>query len=114
MPEPIRARTADDRARQRIAPERGSVLFVSSPETPPESQAATLGFGLIAIVGLLFISTIAFAAPAWLGLLIGLIELAVAWRVTPPAGARSLRVITGLMGLVTVAWSVVRLFISVS
>jgi hypothetical protein len=85
---------------------------VTSPETQQESQAVSLVFGLVVVVGLLFISVVAIAGPAWLGLLFGLVELAVAWRVTPPAGARSLRVITGLMGAVTSAWSVVRLFVS--
>jgi hypothetical protein len=69
-------------------------------------------FGLGVVVGLLFISVMAIAGPAWFGLLCGLVELAVAWRVTPPTGARSLRVITGLMGAVTVAWSVVQLVVS--
>jgi hypothetical protein len=85
---------------------------VTSSETQQESQAVSLVFGLVVVVGLLFISVVALAGPAWLGLLFGFIELAVAWRVTPPAGARSLRVVTGLMGAVTVAWSVVRLFVS--
>ena len=69
-------------------------------------------FGLLAVIGLLFISVIAIAGPAWLGLVFGLLDLVVAWRVTPPAGARSLRIVTGLMGALTVAWSVVRLFVS--
>jgi hypothetical protein len=85
---------------------------VTSSETQQESQAVILVFGLVVVVGLLFISVVALAGPAWLGLLFGVIELAVAWRVTPPAGARSLRVVTGLVGAVTVAWSVVRLFVS--
>ena len=72
----------------------------------------SLVFGLVVVVGLLFISVMALAGPAWMGLLFGLVELAVAWRVTPPAGARSLRVIAGLMGALTVAWSVVRLVVS--
>jgi len=85
---------------------------MSTPEAHQESEAVSLVFGLVAIVGLLFISVIAIAGSAWLGLLVGLVELAVAWRVTPPAGARSLRVITGLMGAVIAAWSIVLLFVS--
>lgn len=72
----------------------------------------SLVFGLVVVVGLLFISVMAMALPAWLGLPFGLVELLVAWRVAPPAGARSLRVITGLMGALTIAWAVVRLLVS--
>jgi hypothetical protein len=85
---------------------------VSTPEAHQESQAVSLVFGLVVILGLLFISVIAIAGPAWLGLLFGGAELVVAWRVTPPVGARSLRLITGFMGALTVAWSVLRLFLS--
>ena len=85
---------------------------MSTPETHQESEAVSLVFGLLAVIGLLFISVIAIAGPAWLGLVFGLVELVVAWRVTPPAGARSLRIVTGLMGALTVAWSVLRLFVS--
>ena len=85
---------------------------MSTPEAHEESQAVSLVFGLLVVVGLLFISVTAIAAEAWLGLLFGLVELAVAWQVTPPAGARSLRVVTGLMGALTVAWSVMWLFAS--
>jgi hypothetical protein len=77
-----------------------------------ESEAVSLVFGLLAVLGLLFISVIAIAGPTWLGLIFGAAELGVAWRVTPPAGARSLRIVTGLMGVVTLAWSVLRLFVS--
>lgn len=85
---------------------------MSAPESHQESQATSLVFGLVAVVGLLFISGWAIAGPAWLGLLVGLVELTVAWRVAPPTGARSLRVVTGLIGAFTVAWSVLRLFVS--
>jgi hypothetical protein len=85
---------------------------VSTPEAHQESEAVSLVFGLLAVIGLLFISVIAIAGPAWLGLVFGLVELVVAWRVTPPAGARSLRIVTGLVGALTVAWSVLRLFVS--
>jgi hypothetical protein len=85
---------------------------VSTPEAHQESEAVSLVFGLLAVIGLLFISVIAIAGPVWLGLVFGLVELVVAWRVTPPAGARSLRIVTGLMGALTVAWSVLRLFVS--
>jgi hypothetical protein len=85
---------------------------VSTPEAHQESEAVSLAFGLLVVIGLLFISVIAIAGPAWLGLVFGLVDLVVAWRVTPPAGARSLRIITGLMGASAVAWSVLRLFVS--
>ena len=85
---------------------------MSTPEAHQESAAVSLAFGLLVVIGLLFISVIAIAGPAWLGLAFGLVELVVAWRVTPPAGARSLRIVTGLMGALTVAWSVLRLFVS--
>lgn len=77
-----------------------------------ESEAVSLVFGLAVIVGLLFISAMAIVVPAWLGLLFGVAELVVAWRVTPPQGARSLRLIAALMGTLIVAWSVTRLFVS--
>jgi hypothetical protein len=85
---------------------------VSSSETHQESEAVSLVSGLVAILGLLIISVLAITGPAWLGLLFGAAELAVAWRVTPPAGARTLRLIASLMGALTVAWSVLRLFVS--
>ncbi len=85
---------------------------MSTPDVDQESEAVSLVFGLVVILGLLFISAIAVTGPAWLGLFFGAAELAVAWRVTPPAGARSLRIITGLMGALTVAWSVLRLFVA--
>ena len=85
---------------------------MSAPEAHQESEAVSLAFGLLAVIGLFFISIIAIAGPAWLGLVFGLVELVVAWRLTPPAGARSLRIVTGLMGALTVASSVLRLFVS--
>ena len=85
---------------------------MSPPEAPQESEAVTLVFGLVAILGLLLISLTAMAGPPWLGLLFGTPELVVAWRVTPPAGARTLRLVAGLVGALTVAWSVLRLFVS--
>ena len=85
---------------------------MSTPDAHQESEAVRLVFGLVAILGLLFVTVIANAGPAWLGLVFGAAELTVAWRVTPPAGARSLRIVTGLMGTLTVAWSVLRLFVS--
>jgi hypothetical protein len=85
---------------------------VSTRRAHPEGEAVSLVFGLVAILSLLFISLISVTGPAWLGLLFGGLELAVAWRVTPPAGARSLRGITGLLGAFTVAWSVLQLFVS--
>jgi hypothetical protein len=85
---------------------------VSAPETQQESQAVSLVFGLGVVIGLLFISVIAVAGSAWLALVFGLVELAVARWVTPPAGARSLRVITGLTGAVTVAWAVILLVVT--
>lgn len=85
---------------------------MSTPEAHQESEAVNLVFGLVVILGLLCISVIAIAGPAWLGLLFGTAELAVAWRVTSPAGARPLRLVTGRMGALTVAWSVLRLLVS--
>jgi hypothetical protein len=84
----------------------------ATPDAHEESEAVSLVFGLVAILGLLFITVVAIAGPAWLGLIFGAAELVVAWRVTPPAGARSLRVVTGLMGALSVAWPVLRLFVS--
>ena len=83
-----------------------------TPEAHEDSEAVSLVFGLVAILSLLFITVMAIAGPAWLGLIFGAAELAVAWLVTPPAGARSLRIVTGLMGALAVAWSVLRLFVS--
>lgn len=84
----------------------------ATPDAHEESEVVSLVFGLVAILGLLFITVIAIAGPVWLGLIFGAIELAVAWRVAPPAGARSLRIVTGLMGALAVTWSVLRLFVS--
>ena len=85
---------------------------MTTQQTHQESQAVSLVFGLAAILGLLFISTVAVAGPAWLGLLIGAVELVVAWRVAPPAGARSLRIIAASIGGVTLVWSLLRFFVS--
>ena len=87
-----------------------SVGTMASADSREESPAVSLVFGLIAIVGLLYISVLALGSP-WLGILAGLIELAVAWRVTPPAGARALRVVALVFGACTVAWSVFRLIL---
>jgi hypothetical protein len=81
-------------------------------QAPEEGEAVSLVLGLVAILGLLFITLVAISGPAWLGVLVGAVVLAVAWRVTPPAGARSLRIVTGLMGGLAVAWSVLRLYVS--
>ena len=103
---------ADERSRRGAVLRPVSVLAMSAPEAHQESEAVSLAFGLLAVIGLFFISIIAIAGPAWLGLVFGLVELVVAWRLTPPAGARSLRIVTGLMGALTVASSVLRLFVS--
>jgi len=85
---------------------------VSQPETHGESEAVSLVFGLVIIAGLLFISVIAIGGPAWLGLLFGTAELAVAWRVTPPSGRSLAAPHHRRMGALTVAWSILRLFVS--
>jgi hypothetical protein len=74
-------------------------------------QAVTLVFGLVVVCGLLFVSVLTLGQ-AWLGVLFGAIELVVAWRVTPPEGARSLRWITGMFGAFTLAFSVLWLILS--
>ena len=74
-------------------------------------QAVNLVFGLAGVCGLLLISVLALGQP-WLGVLFGALELAVAWRVTPPTGARSLRWITGMFGAFTLAFSVIWLILS--
>ncbi len=84
----------------------------TAPDAHEEGEAVSLVFGVVTILGLGFISVMAMAGPAWLGLIFGAVELAVAQRVTPPVGARALRIVTGLMGALTVAWSVLRLFVS--
>ncbi|HET7328858.1 MAG TPA: hypothetical protein VFJ14_16425 [Nocardioidaceae bacterium] len=84
---------------------------MSEAQANEESEAVSLLSGLAAILGLLFISIIGIGGPAWLGLLVGAVDLVVAWRVTPPPRARSLRAVAGLMGVLTVAWSLVRLFV---
>lgn len=74
-------------------------------------QAVNLVFGLVVVCGLLFVSVLALGQ-AWLGVLFGAIELVVAWRVTPPAGARSLRWITGMFGAFILAFSLLWLILS--
>jgi hypothetical protein len=98
-----------------LARDLDSVRAVSRSESLEESrvvrQAVNLIFGLIVVCGLLFISVLALGQ-AWLGVLFGVMELAVAWRVTPPAGAGSLRWITGMFGAFTLTFSVLWLILS--
>ena len=44
---------------------------MSTPDVHQESEAVSLVFGLVGILGLLFISAVAVTGPAWLGLLFG-------------------------------------------
>jgi hypothetical protein len=74
-------------------------------------QAVNLIFGLAVVCGLLLISVLALGQ-AWLGVLVGAIELAVAWRIAGPVGARSLRWITGMFGAFTLAFSALWLILS--
>jgi hypothetical protein len=74
-------------------------------------QALTLLFGLAVVCGLLFISLLA-VGQAWLGVLFGAIELSMAWRITPPVGAHTLRWITGMFGAFTLAFSLLWLILS--
>jgi len=74
-------------------------------------EALNLIFGLIVVCGLFFISVLALGQ-AWLGVAFGVIELGVAWLVTPPADARSLRWITGIFGAFPLAFSVASLILS--
>lgn len=85
---------------------------MSVPRSHDESPTVSLIFGLVAVLGVLFVSVIALAGPVWMGLVFGIIELVVAWRVTPPAGARSLRWVTGTIGAFTLAFAVARALIS--
>jgi hypothetical protein len=80
---------------------------VSVPTSHEESTAVTLILGVLSICGLLFISLLALSGPVWMGVLFGTIELVVAWRVTPPAGALALRWVTALLGAATVIWALV-------
>ena len=68
-------------------------------------QAVSLVLGLVVVCGLFFISVLALGN-AFLGVLVGIVELSVAWRVAAPSGARSLRWITGAFGAFTLAFSV--------
>jgi hypothetical protein len=79
---------------------------VSSHEEHHDSPAVTLIFGVLAVAGLLYISLIALGGPVWMGVFFGGIELLVAWRITPPVGARALRGITATMGAATVVVAV--------
>ena len=92
-----------------------TVRAVSTSEPLEERQLVRQGvnlvFGLAVVCGLLFISVLA-VGQAWLGVLFGGIELVVAWRITPPVGARSLRWITGMFGAFTLAFSVLWLTLS--
>ena len=63
--------------------------------------------GLLVVGGLLYISVIALSGPVWMGVLVGLIEVGVAWRVTPPTSAQVLRWVTGSIGVFTGAWAIV-------
>ena len=78
---------------------------MSQPESHEESPAVVLILGVLAIFGLLYISLLALSGPVWMGVLFGTIELVVAWRVAPPAGALALRGVTALLGAVTVIWA---------
>jgi hypothetical protein len=77
------------------------------PDSRAESPAVALVFGLLAICGLLYISLLALSGPVWMGVLFGVIELGVAWRVSPPPGARALRWVTASIGAFTVLWAIV-------
>lgn len=74
-------------------------------------QAVNVFFGFVVVCGLFSVSLIALGAP-WLGVLLGAIELFVAWRVTPLSGARSIRWITGMFGAFTLGFSVLWLVLS--
>ena len=80
---------------------------MSHDEAHNESPAVSLIFGLLAVAGLLYISVLALTGPVWMGVLFGGIELLMAWRVTPPVGARALGGITALMGAFTIVVAVV-------
>jgi hypothetical protein len=80
---------------------------VSTPEIRNEPAALVLVAGLLTICGLLYISVFAVSGSVWMGMAFGLIEVGVAWRVTPPAAARSLRWVTGgIGGVFTLAWAI--------
>jgi hypothetical protein len=80
---------------------------VSLPASDDESSAVVLIVGLLSISGLLYISLLALGGPVWMGVLFGMIELVVGWRVSPPLRGRSLRWIAALFGAFTVAWAIV-------
>jgi hypothetical protein len=62
----------------------------------------TLILGVLCILGLLYISALAISGPSWMGVLFGVIELVLAWRVSPPPGATVLRAFTGMMGVLMI------------
>ena len=80
-----------------------------STQESQESAGVVLVFGVLSVCGLVYISVIALSGPVWMGVAFGLIELAVAWKVSPPAGGRSLRWVTGIIGAFTLVWAVVLL-----
>jgi hypothetical protein len=88
-----------------------SVAFMADRKAQQEGPAVSLGFGLFAILGLMFVTVIGATGYLWMGFLIGVIEVLVAWRVEPPAGARTLRIAAALMGATLLLWSVLRLVV---
>ena len=99
---------ADVRAFGACPTRLGLASSVSTSKTQEtESQFVILVMGLFIVGGLLYISLIALSGPAWMGVLFGLVEIGVAWRVAPPPGARVLRWITGSIGVITILWAIV-------
>lgn len=84
--------------RQTLSVRAEQIRYMSHCVAHEESPAVSLNFGLLAVAGLLYSSVLALTGPVWMGVLFGGIELLVAWLVTPPVGARSLRGITALLG----------------
>ena len=84
----------------------------SSNAQGTESQALVLVVGLFTVGGLLYISLVALSGPAWMGILFGLVEVVVAWRVAPPPGAQALRWVTGSIGVVTIVSAIVWALVS--
>jgi hypothetical protein len=80
---------------------------MSIAESHEESDGVVLIAGLVTIVGLVLVSLVAVDGPLWMGLLVGSIELAVAWRVSPPPKARPLRWVTTTVGAFTFVWAIV-------
>lgn len=85
---------------------------MSVPQSRAENDAVVLVLGLLTICGLLCISLLALGAGVWVGAVFGLIELGIAWRVSPPRGARPLRWTAALVGAFTVIWALLRFFVS--